>query len=107
MTHKHLDWQPDLSLPGSKATVQHIATTGSDRLVIDAAPRGEADLTVNGETIAHIDPAPSPGEVFRSLEAAAEDFEASKQMRRDRAFLDAIEDDEVRESLGVLRARPA
>jgi len=38
---------------------------------------------------------------------AAEDVEADRQMQANRAFLDAIEDDEVRQNLAVWRAKPA
>ncbi|GMO13800.1 MULTISPECIES: hypothetical protein [unclassified Bradyrhizobium] len=100
MTNKPIDWTPDLSLPTSKSTVQHfIANAGGDRLEIDTTPWGEADLTVNGQSLAHIEAAPSAGEAFRALETIAEDFEAGKDARLDQA----IEDDEVRERLGLTR----
>ncbi len=100
MTNKPIDWTPDLSLPTSKSTVQHfIAKAGGDRLEIDTTPWGEADLTVNGQSIAHIETARSAEEAFRKLETIAEDFEAGKDARLD----EMIEDDEVREKLGLPR----
>ncbi|MBB4360255.1 hypothetical protein GGD65_001253 [Bradyrhizobium sp. CIR18] len=100
MTHKPIDWTPDLTLPTSKPTVQHfIADVGGDRLEIDTAPWDEADLTVNGQPVAHIAAAPSAGDAFRALETIAEDFEAGKDARLGQA----IEDDEVRERLGLTR----
>ena len=95
MTNKPIDWTPDLSWPTSKSTVQH--------LEIDTAPWGEADLTVNGQSIAHIPAAPSAGEAFRTLEAIAEDFEAGKESGKDARQGQAIEDDEVRQRLGLPR----
>ena len=105
MTDKSIDWTPDLTLPTSKSTVQHFsATAGGDRLTIDTTPWGEADLTVNGQSIAHIDVAPSAGDAFRTLETFAEDFEAGKNAR-DRQRPDHwIDDDEVREKLGLKRS---
>ena len=104
MTDKPIDWTPDLSLPTSKSTVQHItAKAGGDRLVIDTTPWGEADLTVNGRSVAHIQTAPSAGDAFRTLEAIAEDFEAGKDVRRNARLDQAIEDDEVRQKLGLPR----
>ncbi|MBR0815554.1 hypothetical protein JQ544_28755 [Bradyrhizobium diazoefficiens] len=100
MTDKPIDWTPDLSLPTSKSTVQHFtANAGGDRLAIDTTPWGEADLTVNGQSIAHIETAPSAGDAFRTLETFAEDFEDGKDARLGRA----IEDDEVRQRLGLTR----
>ncbi|WP_407189207.1 hypothetical protein [Bradyrhizobium centrosematis] len=100
MTDKPIDWTPDLSLPTSKSTVQHfVAKAGGDRLEIDTTPWGEADLTVNGQSIAHIETAASAGDAFRVLETIAEEFEAAKDARLDQA----IEDDEVREKLGLPR----
>lgn len=96
MTNTPFEWKPDLSLPTSKSTVQHFtANAGADRLAIDTTPWGEADLTVNGQSIAHIDAAPSGGEAFRTCETIAEDFEAAKDLPLEQA----IEDDEVREML--------
>jgi hypothetical protein len=104
MTDKPIDWTPDLALPTSKSTVQHFtANAGGDRLEIDAAPWGEADLTVNGQSIAHIETAPSAGDAFRALETIAEDFEASKKARGNQCLDQAIEDDEVRGRLGLTR----
>lgn len=104
MTNKPIDWAPDLSWPTSKSTVQHFtASAGGDRLEIDTAPWGEADLTVNGQSIAHIQAAPSAGEAFRTLEAIAEDFEAGKESGKDARQGQAIEDDEVRQRLGLPR----
>ncbi|WP_143278619.1 hypothetical protein [Bradyrhizobium sp. Y36] len=104
MTDKPIDWTPDLSLPTSKSTVQHfIANAGGDRLEIDTTPWGEADLTVNGRSIAHLETAASAGEAFRTLETIAEDFEAGKQASRDARLDQVIEDDEVREKLGLTR----
>lgn len=104
MTDKPIDWTPDLSLPTSKSTVQHfIANAGGDRLEIDTTPWGEADLTVNGQSIAHLATAPSAGDAFRTLEAVAEDFEACKDASRDAGLDQVIEDDEVRERLGLPR----
>nr|AWM08264.1 hypothetical protein CIT39_18660 [Bradyrhizobium symbiodeficiens] len=101
MTDKPIDWTPDLTLPTSKSTVQHFtANAGGDRLEIDTTPWGEADLTVNGQSFAHLAAAPGAGDAFRTLEAIAEDFEAGKDARRDQA----IEDDEVRERLGLRRS---
>ncbi|QOZ77893.1 hypothetical protein XH83_22105 [Bradyrhizobium sp. CCBAU 53351] len=101
MTDKPIDWTPDLSLPTSKSTVQHfIANAGGDRLEIDTTPWGEADLTVNGRSIAHIATAPSAGDAFRVLETIAEDLEAGKDSRLDQV----IEDDEVRQRLGLPRS---
>lgn len=108
MTNKTLAWEPDLSLPTSKATVQHFtARAGADRLAIDAAPWGEADLTVNGEPIAHLGDAASAGDAFRKLEAIAEDFEATKEAAEEKLADQAIEDEEVRENLKRLRSRRA
>ncbi|MGT2501095.1 hypothetical protein ACVOMS_10280 [Bradyrhizobium guangxiense] len=104
MTDKPIDWTPDLSLPTSKSTVQHFtAKAGGDRLAIDTTPWGEADLTVNGRSVAHIQAAPSAGDAFRTLEAIAEDFEAGKDVRRNARLDQAIEDDEVRQKLGLPR----
>lgn len=104
MTDKPIDWTPDLTLPTSKSTVQHFtAKAGGDRLEIDATPWGEADLTVNGRSIAHIETAPSAGDAFRALETIAEDFEAGKKACGDRRLDQAIEDDEVRQRLGLTR----
>ncbi len=104
MTDKPIDWTPDLSLPTSKSTVQHfIANAGGDRLEIDTTPWGEADLTVNGRSIAHIEAAASAGDAFRTLEAVAEDFEAVKDAGKDARLDQVIEDDEVRERLGLPR----
>ncbi len=100
MSDKPIDWTPDLSLPTSKSTVQHfIAKAGGDRLEIETMPWGEADLMVNGQSIAHIETASSAGDAFRALETIAEDFEAGKDAPLDQA----IEDDEVRERLGLTR----
>lgn len=105
MTDKSIDWTPDLTLPTSKSTVQHFsATAGGDRLTIDTAPWGEADLRVNGRPIAHIDIAPSAGEAFRTLEMFAEDFEAGKNAGDRHSLNQRIDDDEVREKLGLRRA---
>ncbi|MBR0703103.1 hypothetical protein JQ599_24585 [Bradyrhizobium diazoefficiens] len=102
MTDKPIDWTPDLSLPTSKSTVQHfIANAGGDRLEIDTTPWGEADLTVNGQSIAHIATAPSAGAAFRVLETIAEDFEADKEAGKDSRLDQVIEDDEVRARLGL------
>lgn len=104
MTDKPIDWTPDLTLPTSKSTVQHFtAKAGGDRLEIDTTPWGEADLTVNGQSIAHIQAAPSAGDAFRTLEGIAEDFEAGKEVRKDARLDQAIEDDEVRQRLGLPR----
>lgn len=101
MTDKPIDWTPDLTLPTSKSTVQHFtATAGGDRLTIDTTPWGEADLRVNGQSIAHIDVAPSAGDAFRTLETFAEDFEAGNRERLNQT----IDDDEVREKLGLRHA---
>jgi hypothetical protein len=98
LTDKPIDWTPDLTLPTSKSTVQHFtANAGGDRLEIDTTPWGEADLTVNGQSLAHVAAAPNAGEAFRALGTIAEDFEAGKDARLDQA----IEDDEVRERLGL------
>jgi hypothetical protein len=109
MTDKPIDWTPDLSLPTSKSTVQHfIANAGGDRLEIDTTPWGEADLTVNGQSIAHIATAPSAGDAFRVLETIAEDFEAGKEVGKeagkDSRLDQVIEDDEVRARLGLPRS---
>lgn len=106
MTDKSIDWTPDLTLPTSKSTVQHFtATAGGDRLTIDTTPWGEADLGVNGQSIAHIDVAPSAGDAFRALETFAEDFEAGKTAGDRQRSEHRIDDDEVREKLGLKRAR--
>ncbi|PIT00314.1 hypothetical protein TSA1_05700 [Bradyrhizobium nitroreducens] len=105
MTDKPIDWTPDLTLPTSKSTVQHFAAkAGGDRLVIDTTPWGEADLSVNGRSIAHIETAASAGDAFRTLEAVAEDFEAGKGVRKGARRDQAIEDDEVRQRLGLPRS---
>ena len=105
MTDKPIDWTPDLTLPTSKSTVQHFtATAGGDRLTIDTTPWGEADLRVNGQSIAHIDVAPSAGDAFRTLETFAEDFEAGKNAGNGQRLNQKIDDDEVREKLGLRRA---
>ena len=101
MTAKPIDWTPDLNLPTSKSTVQHfIAKAGGDRLEIDTTPWGEADLTINGQAIAHIETAASAGDAFRTLEAVAENFEAGKDARLDQA----VEDNEVRQRLRLPRS---
>ncbi|WP_126258058.1 hypothetical protein [Bradyrhizobium sp. LVM 105] len=104
MTDKPIHWTPDLTLPTSKSTMQHFtANVGGDRLEIDATPWGEADLAVNGQSIAHIETAPSAGDAFRALETIAEDFEAGKKAGGDRRLDQAIEDDDVRQRLGLTR----
>jgi len=76
MTDKPIDWTPDLTLPTSKSTAQHFtANSGDDRLEIDTTP----------------------------LETIAEDFKARKAAGNDRRLAQTIEDDEVRETLGLRR----
>ena len=76
MTDKPIDWTPDLTLPTSKPTAQYFtANSGDDRLEIDITP----------------------------LETIAEDFKARKAAGNDRRLAQTIEDDEVREALGLRR----
>jgi len=76
MTDKPIDWTPDLTLPTSKSTAHHFtANSGDDRLEIDITP----------------------------LETIAEDFKARKAAGNDRRLAQTIEDDEVREALGLRR----
>ena len=104
MTDQPIEWTPDLSLPTSKSTVQHfIAKAGGDRLEIDTTPWGEADFTVNGQSIAHLDAAPSAGDAFRTLETIAKDFETRREAGKDARLDQVIEDDEVRERPGLTR----
>ncbi|AWM01971.1 hypothetical protein [Bradyrhizobium amphicarpaeae] len=104
MTNKPIDWTPDITLPTSKSTVQHFtANAGGDLLEIDTTPWGEADLTVNGRSLAHIAAAASAGEAFRALGTVAENFEARKDAGNERRLAQTIEDDEVREALGLRR----
>ena len=100
MTNNILDWEAALSFPASKAAVQHLpANAGADRLEIDAAPSGEADLTVNGKPIAHVAAAARAGH------AAATLSRSQKEAAEKRFESDALEDDEVNKNLKRLRAR--
>lgn len=80
MHKKSIDWTPDLSLPtGKGATEQHFgAKANGDDLEIDTHPWGDADLKVNGETVAHVEGKSSEGEAFREIEGIAEEIEDAK-----------------------------
>ncbi|MCV2892077.1 hypothetical protein [Lentibacter sp. XHP0401] len=80
MTKKTIKWTPDTTYPvGKGATEQRFtATVGDDELEIDTHPWGDAELKIDGKTVAHVEGDKSAGDAFRDIEEAAEKFEAEK-----------------------------
>lgn len=84
MTDKKLNWRPDETLPtGKGATEQRFtADVNGDHLEIDTHPWGEADLKIDGKTVAHVEDDSSDGDAFRDIEAIAEKIEAERNRSR-------------------------
>lgn len=77
MTKKPMKWTADLTRATGKSynTENFTSSSGNDELLIEATPWGEGDLSINGESVAHVENDTSTYEVFRDLEQIAEDLE--------------------------------
>lgn len=84
-TDRKLHWTPDRTLPTGKGATEQRFTcdANGDHLEIDTRPWGEADLKIDGKTVAHVEGDRSAGDAFRDIEEIAEEIEAKHASKGD------------------------